>query len=207
MKSAGSTSLTNQGIDLGCGSQTGGDEVAGEDEVDEEFEAGVVQDDVDAALFFALFLRRSEHFERLGQVVDEDVLLAVLARLRALQLLDVLVAQVGQQREVRRVAPQTDLAHFGEEHLLGVFELLLRLCAFHAALLCELGDDVAVARGELEDGGARRLERRHLLAREDVIRLPLFGLLEDARHAPCYGCQQSPTSCDDCGDEDAYRYR
>ena len=65
--------------DDGC-SETRSDEVPGEDEVDEELEAGVVEDNVYAAVFLAGFLCSSQDAEGLVKVVDEDVFLRVLAR-------------------------------------------------------------------------------------------------------------------------------
>lgn len=54
------------------------------------------------------------------QVVDEDVLLGGLARLGALQLLDVGVGERRQQRQVRRVAPEADLGDLGEDERCGL---------------------------------------------------------------------------------------
>lgn len=108
------------------GGEPGGEEVPREDEVDEELEAGVIEDDVDAAMGLAAGggLEVFEGGEGVGEVVDDDVGLGGFAGLRALQLLDVVVGKVREEGEVGRVAPEADLAHFVEEEgfgLRGVF--------------------------------------------------------------------------------------
>ncbi|KFY69266.1 hypothetical protein V498_10503 [Pseudogymnoascus sp. VKM F-4517 (FW-2822)] len=94
--------------------EPGREQVPGQQQVGEQLEARVVEDDVDGAVA-ARGLRGEEHVVRAAQVVDEDVLLGGLARLGALQLLDVGVRERRQQREVRRVAPQADLGDLGED--------------------------------------------------------------------------------------------
>lgn len=98
------------------------------DEVDEELEAGVVQHDVHAPLAVLPGLARiTQNVVGGVRVVDDDVLLRGLARLRALQLLDVLVGEIGEERQVSGVAPKADLAHLREQYPLGLLDLLRSL--------------------------------------------------------------------------------
>ena len=152
------------------GREAGGEQVAGQDQVDVELEAGVVEDDVDAALLIAGFLGSEQQIEGGGEVVDEDVLLGCLPRLGALELLDVLVGQVGEEGQVGRVAPEADLAHLHEEDLFG---LLVDWAVLSGFGLADLGDQVLVTGGQLEDGRARGPEGLDLLAGEDVVVLPV----------------------------------
>jgi len=111
-------------------------EVAGEDEVDEELEARVVEDDVDPPLaVLPLLARVAQHIEGSCHVVDDDVVLRSLARLRALQLLDILVREGRQKGQVRGITPQADLAHLIEEQSLRLLDLLRGLAVGAFALL------------------------------------------------------------------------
>lgn len=163
-------------------------QVAGEDEVDVQLEARVVEDEVDAARLLPLGLGLLEQLVGLRQVVDEDVLLGGLAGLAALQLLDVLVGHVGEQGQVGGVAPQADLEDLGEEQLLGGLVLGGGLVGAH------LADEVLVAGGELEDGAARGAERVHLLAVEDVVVLPVLGGGEEGADASSLGPRLVPAA-------------
>lgn len=176
------------GVEHDGGGEPRGEEVAGEDEVDEELEAGVVEDDVDAAVGGLVGVAGGvEHVKGGVQVVDENVLLRSLARLRALQLLDVLVGQRRQERQVRGVAPEADLAHLREENAVRLLDLLGRLAVRGAPrLLCFLRE-LLVPRGELEHRRTRRLERGHLLPGEHVVALPVLGHGEEGAHAPVCG--------------------
>lgn len=141
------------GVEDDSGCEAGGEEVAGEDEVDEELEAGVVEDDVDAAiLILAVTAGLVQDVEGGVEVVDEDILLRGLAGFRALELLDVFVGEGGEEGEVSGIAPEADLAHLGKEDAVGLLDLLRGLAL--RALACFLGQFL-VSCGEFEDGGAR----------------------------------------------------
>lgn len=166
------------GVEDDVGGEAGGQQVAGEDEVDVELEAGVVEDDVDPAFGLALGLGLLEGVKGAGEVVDQDVLLGGLAGLGALELLDVLVGQGGEEGQVGGVAPEADLAHFGEEEPLSVFvvgDLLVGP---------EVLDEFFVSRGEFEDGWPGRAESVDLLAVKDVVVLPVCRLAEEGTQAP-----------------------
>ena len=160
------------------GGQAGGEQESGQDEVDVELEAGVVEDKVDATLRLALIASLLEQLVGLREVVDENVLLSLLAGLGTLQLLDVLVGHVGEERKVGGVAPEANLKHLGEKCLLGlnvVGGILIGL---------ERLDKLPVARGQLENSLARGAEGVDLLAGKDVITLPVLGEAEEGAYAP-----------------------
>lgn len=160
--------------------EPGREEVPGEDEVDVELEARVVEDDIHPPLFLTLALRLFENRVGGAEVVDQDVLLGRLPRLGPLQLLDVFVRQAREEREVGRVSPETDLAHLGKQQPLRLVVVVARpvLVGFH------LHDEILVARRELEDGGARGAEGVDLLAGEDVVALPVCREAERRAHPP-----------------------
>lgn len=102
--------------------------VTRKDEIDEELEAGVVQHDVHAPLAVLPGLARiTQNVVGGVRVVDNDVLLRGLARLRTLQLLDVLVGEIGEERQVSGIAPKADLAHLCKQYPLGLLDLLRSL--------------------------------------------------------------------------------
>lgn len=161
------------GVEDDGGCEAGGEEVAGEDEVDEELEAGVVEDDVDAAvLVLAVATGLVQDVEGGVEVIDEDVLLRGLAGFGTLELLDVFVGEGSEEGEVGGVTPEADLAHLGEEDTVGLLDLLwgLAVCALTGLL-----GQFLVSCGEFEDGGPGGLEGGHLLAGEHVIALPVLG--------------------------------
>jgi len=153
-------------------------QVPGEHEVDEQLEAGVVEDEVDAAVGRAASLRREQRGEGSAQVVDEDVLLTGFARGRALQPLDVGERDARQQAEVRRVAPQAHLAHLDEQLLLrgGQLRSALRRRAKRPRRLLQRCRDGLVACCQLQHAGARLPEGGDLLPREEVVCLPVACL-------------------------------
>lgn len=161
--------------------EPGREQVPGEDEVDVELEARIVEDDVHPPLRLALALRLVEKGVGGAEVVDQDVLLGRLPRLGPLQLLDVFVRQARKQREVGGVAPETDLAHLGEQQ---PPRLLVVVVARPALVGLHLHDEILVARRELEDGGARGAERVYLLPGEDVVALPVRREAEGRAQAP-----------------------
>lgn len=60
----------------------------------------------------------------------------------------------------------------------------------------ELGDQILVAGGELEDGGAGGAEGLYLLAGEDVVVLPVVGELEEGADA---AVERLLLDMDECG--------
>lgn len=160
------------------------EEVPGEDEVDVELEARIVEDDIHPALPLPLAPRLLQNRVGGSEVVDQDVLLGGLPRLGSLQLLDVLVRQAREQREVSRVAPETDLAHLGEQQPLGLVMLVVVAAPRPALVSLHLRDDILVARRELEDGGARGAEGVDLLPGEDVVALPVRREAEGRAEPP-----------------------
>ncbi len=105
-----------------AGREPSGQEVRGEEQVDEELEAGVVEDDVDAAVAGGGALRGGggEDVVGGGQVVGEDGAFGGFAGGGGLECLDVGVGQGGQEGEVGGVAPEADFGHFEEEGLCGL---------------------------------------------------------------------------------------
>jgi hypothetical protein len=99
-------------------------EVAGENEVDVQLEAGVVEHDVDAAVLLSAALGFFEHAESGVEVVRDDFLLVGFAGLGALQLLDLFEAKVHEEGEVGGVTPKANFAHFDEEGFFGFGALL-----------------------------------------------------------------------------------
>ena len=129
------------GVEDDVGREAGFQQVAGEDEVDEELEAGVVEHDVDAAVFLAAALGVLQHLESRGEVVCDDLVLVRLARLGALEFLHLFEAEVHEQGEVGGVAPEADFAHFDEEGFFG----------FGALFFGELGEGGVWGSEVLED--------------------------------------------------------
>ena len=103
------------------------EQVSGENQIDEELEAGVVEHNVDSAVLVLtgrVVFRGAEDLIRGGEVVGQDVFLRRLARRGALEFLDVFVGEGGQEGEVGGVAPEAYLGHFGEDGFLGVCEVI-----------------------------------------------------------------------------------
>lgn len=72
------------GVENDVSSKAGFEKVACEHEIDIELEAGVVEDDIDAAVFLATALGFLEHAESGVEVVGDDLLLVCFARVGAL---------------------------------------------------------------------------------------------------------------------------
>lgn len=158
-------------------SKARGKQETGQDKVDVELKASIVEDKVDAALLLAIVTGLLERVVDGGEVVDENVLLGGLAGLAALHLLDILVCHVGEEREVSGIAPEADFEHFGKEDLFG-FNVLGGILA-----LAQVSDKLLVAGSKLDDGTARGAEGVHLLAEEDIIVLPVLGHAEEGADA------------------------
>lgn len=164
--------------DLGSGA--GGQEVSGEDEIDVQLETGVVEHEVDATLGLALVAGLLEDLVSLRKVVDQDVLLSPLTGLSTLQLLNILVGQVSEERQVSGVSPKTYLEHLGEQQLLGLDVVSLVLVSL------ELLDELLVLGGQLDDSLARGAEGVELLAGKDVVVLPVGGQAEEGAYPPVH---------------------
>lgn len=111
--------------DGGC--QVGRQQVGGEDQVDVELEAGVVECDVDSPVLCLaswVVFGGVEDLVSGGEVVGQDVLFRRLAGGGALKFLDVFVGEGCQEGEVGCVAPEADLGHFDEQGPLGLCEFL-----------------------------------------------------------------------------------
>lgn len=165
------------GAEDNLSSQVRSEEEASEDKIDVELEASVVEDKVNAALGLASIASLLESLVGNGEVVDENVLLGLLTSLASLELLDIFVGQVGQQRQVSGVTPEADLEHFVEEDLLGLGVVGSLVVAL------ELLDELLVAGGKLNDSIAGGAESVQLLAGEDVIALPVLGQGEEGADA------------------------
>ena len=140
------------------------DEPVGVDAVAVQLKAGVVEHKVDAAAAHV-----ADQVPQAAQIVAEDVLLGrceVLAA-RRLDLLDVFLGHVDQQRQVRGVAPQRDLRELEEEHAHASVAFLGRRGG-HVALVRH-----GEARRQLEHGRAGAAERIALLAEEHVVVHPV----------------------------------
>lgn len=162
------------GADDNLGSQASGKQETSEDEIYIQLKAGIVKHKVDTALSLAVGTGLLEDLVGGRQIVGEDVVLGLLAGLAALELLDILVGHVGQQREISGVAPEANLKELAEEKLLSSF---IRLGCLG------LLDELAVARGELEDGIARGAESVDLLAGKQVVALPVCAEREEGANA------------------------
>lgn len=136
-------------------SEAGLEQVSGEHKVNEELEASVVEDDIDAAVFLATELGFLEHAESSREVVGDDLVLVGFAGLGALELLHFFETEVHQQGEIGGVAPKADLAHLDEECLLGLGAVFLgevRQCRVVGLQGLEY---VVVVVGQLDHTGAR----------------------------------------------------
>lgn len=137
------------GVEDHDGGESRREEITRQDEVHVELETGVVQDDVHPPLLFAFLLGLEEQIVCGGEVVDKDVLFRCLASLGALQFLDILVGQAGQEGEVGGVAPEADLAHFHEQ------EPIRFLVGSLSFVILQFLDQVLVSSGELEHRRSR----------------------------------------------------
>lgn len=108
------------------------------------------------------------------EVVYQNVLLRVLSGFSALQFLDVVVGEGGEEGEVRGVAPERDLKHLHEDE-----EVLLSV----ARREFDIADEVFVVCGKLDDGRERGAEGERFLCREGVVVLPVGGFGEEAGEA------------------------
>jgi hypothetical protein len=95
--------------------QTRRKQEAGQDEIDVKLEPGVVEDNVNAAFLLPLIASLLEKGICFGEVVDQDVLLSRLAGLASLELLNILVGEVGEQRQISGITPEADLKHLRKE--------------------------------------------------------------------------------------------
>lgn len=149
----------------------------GQDKIDVELKARVVKNKVNTALLLALVTSLFEGRVSLGKVVDQNVLLGGLTGLASLELLDILVGEVGEQRKVSGITPEADLKHFCKEQLLGLFVVGGVLVG------ANLGNKLLVSSGQLDDSVTRGAEGVHLLARKDVVVLPVLGKAEKCADA------------------------
>lgn len=99
------------------------------------------------------------------EVVSEDVLLSGSEGLSTgrLELLDVLLGHVDQERQIGRVTPETDLSQLVEQQF-----VLLQLSVGRELLVNWLGS--RESGGELKDGLTRSREGVTLLPEEDVLK-------------------------------------
>lgn len=165
------------GAENDLSSQVGGEEEASKDKVNVELETGVVEDKVNTALGLAGIASLLESLIGSGEVVDENVLLRLLASLSSLELLDIFVGEVGQQRQVSGVTPEADLEHLVEEDLLGLGVV------GGLIFVLELLNELLVASGKLDDSIAGSTEGVQLLTGEDVVGLPVLGQGEESADA------------------------
>lgn len=92
-------------------------------------------------------MRRVQDLKRPAQIIDQDILLRLLARIAPLQLLNVLVRQTREQTQIRRVSPQTDLRHLSEEQLFRPLDFLGVAGVHNRVILgrVDLRDDLLVS--------------------------------------------------------------
>lgn len=97
--------LAHLAVEVDLAADTRLDEPVGKDKVGVELETGVVKNEVDAAA-----LEVDNELRELIEVVAENVLLggSKVVTTSRLKGLDVVLGHVNEQRQVGRVAPQTD---------------------------------------------------------------------------------------------------
>lgn len=132
-----------------------------------QFEAGVIENDIDSRTIILLGIG-VEDVPGLFNVVDENLLLVLLSHVSSLQVLDLVQRHGGQKRQVSGVTPQRDIGK--------LLEQLLERSLFGDTI--ELLGQSLVSGGELGNTGRRGLEGILLLSAENVVGLPVLGLVK-----------------------------